>query len=270
MRRLPILLPLLAVLAACSGADVSLTYGNAPGLRVQYRLTLEADIVRTLGDGGPERQQVTATFRAGQEILEPLEDGTTSARMSLDPVSLIVDGAAQNVGPGQEFLVTLGPDGEVATIEDGTGETAQPLELVGIERLLPRLRPVLPEGPVSVGDGWRGETSFNDADGTFSIESASRLERLGVASGHEAALIRTTYTSPVDRREVFANAEADLLGRDVGAQEAWFALDGFLVRATGDSMGRYRVTFRPPGGDETVAPVQGSLVVNLHTEMTLV
>jgi hypothetical protein len=191
--------------------------------------------------------------------------------MSLDPVSLVVDGAAQNVGPGQSFLVTLGEDGEVVTIEDAsTGETAEPLELVGIERLLPRLRPVLPDGPVGVGDAWSAQTDFDDVDGSFSLSTSSRLERLGTAQGHEAALIRTTYSSPVDRREAFANAEADLAGRDVGAQAAWFALDGFLVQAIGDSVGRYRVTFRPPGGDDTVAPVQGSLVVSLHTEMTLV
>ncbi|HEX9824350.1 MAG TPA: hypothetical protein VGB51_08165 [Actinomycetota bacterium] len=265
-------LPLsLLLLSSCADPDVSLTYGTEPGLRVQYRLTLEAEITRALGDGEPQRQTLTATFRAGQEILEPSADGSTTARMSLDPVSLVVDGAAQNVGPGQAFVVTLGDEGEIVSIEDAsTGETAEPLELVGIERLLPRLRPVLPETNVEVGDGWTGETSFSDTDGTFSLSSSSRLERLGLAQGHEAALIRTTYTSPVDRREVFANAEADLVGRDVGAQEAWFALEGFLVEATGDSVGRYRVTFRPPGGDDTVAPVQGSLVVSLHTEMTLV
>jgi hypothetical protein len=55
----------------------------------------------------------------------------------------------------------------------------------------------------------------------------------------------------------------------VGAQEAWFALDGFLVRASGDSVGSYRVTFTPPGGEVGLQPVQGALVVRLHTEMEL-
>jgi hypothetical protein len=56
----------------------------------------------------------------------------------------------------------------------------------------------------------------------------------------------------------------------VGAQEAWFSLDGFLVRSAGDSVGSYRVTFSPPGEGETgLAPVEGSLTVRMHTEMTL-
>jgi hypothetical protein len=55
----------------------------------------------------------------------------------------------------------------------------------------------------------------------------------------------------------------------VGAQQAWFSLDGFLIRATGDSVGTYRVTFRPPEGELGVTPVEGALVVRLHTEMEL-
>jgi hypothetical protein len=77
------------------------------------------------------------------------------------------------------------------------------------------------------------------------------------------------YTSPVQRREIFANAVADIEGRDIGTQEAWFALDGFVVLVSGDSVGRYRVLFRPPGG-EAGAPVRGRINVRLHTEMRLV
>jgi hypothetical protein len=73
----------------------------------------------------------------------------------------------------------------------------------------------------------------------------------------------------VKRREIFANAVADIEGRDVGTQEAWFALEGFLVRASGDSVGRYHVLFRPPGGEVGVAPVEGELHVRLHTDMRL-
>lgn len=272
MRRLLPLVLLILAAAACGNADLSLSYGIDPGTRLQYRLRLEAEVTRTLGEE-TRRQRVLATFRADQEILEVLEEGGRSARMSLDPVSLEVDGEPQNVGPGQQFIVALGPAGEIVSIEDASGETAEPLELVGIERLLPRLRPVLPEGSVTTGDRWRSESSFTDDDGTFTLASSSQLEALGSVEGHPSALIRTTYRSPVDRRESFANAEADLRGRDVGAQEAWFALDGFLVRASGDSLGRYDVTFRPPGEPEdgpTVAPVEGSLVVRLHTEMALV
>jgi hypothetical protein len=81
--------------------------------------------------------------------------------------------------------------------------------------------------------------------------------------------VRTTYESPVDRQEVFQNAVAHMEGTDVGAQEAWFALEGFLVRATGDSVGSYRVTFTAPGGVTGLSPVEAGLVVRLHTEMRL-
>ncbi len=188
--------------------------------------------------------------------------------MSLTPESLVVDGRNVEPGPDQEFGIELAADGRVVGI---TGEPEGPGALgeVGIERLLPRLRPVLPGHPVRPGDTWRSTTEFTDDSGTFSLFASSRLRQLGVIDGHSSALVRTTYESPVDRAEVFQNATARMEGVDVGAQEAWFALDGFLVRATGDSVGTYQVTFTAPGGEVGLAPVEAGLVVRLHSEMRL-
>lgn len=247
---------------------MTLSYQLEPERILAYELRLEADITRTLEDE-TRRQRVEATFQAAQEILSLLPRTRARARLSLTPISLAVDGEHQTIGAGQDFLVILGPDGGVLTVEAAAGESAEPLALVGIERLLPRLRPVLPPGPVVPREEWRSEVQFEDEDGTFMLNSRSRLAELGIAGGMQAALVRTTYRSPVDREELFANAVADLTGRDVGAQEAWFALDEFLIRASGDSVGRYRVTFRPPGGRAGLTPVEGELVVRLHTEMRL-
>lgn len=270
MRRsvLPVLLVLLAA-TGCAEERVSLAYHLEEGRRIRYSLVIEADMVRTLGEE-TRRQQIEAAFRVGQEVIERLPDGAVRALMTLDPISLEVDGEAQTVGPGQEFLVTLAPGGRVREVERARGAASEPLALVGIERLVPRLRPVLPRGPVALGEAWTSDSRLTDEDGTFTVEARSRLAELGTTDGFRAALVRTTYTSPVDRRETFANAAADLNGRDVGTQEAWFALDGFLVRAVGDSVGRYRVTFRPPGGEAGLAPVEGRLTVRVHTEMRLV
>jgi hypothetical protein len=192
------------------------------------------------------------------------------ARITLVPESLEVDGRPVDVGAVQEFTVQLADDGRVVGL--GAAAPAEPeaaLEPVGLERLLPRLRPVLPGRAVEPGDGWRSETRFQDDRGRFSVTATSRLAQLGVMDGYEAALVRTTYRSPVHRREPFANAVADVDGEDVGAQEAWFALDGFLVRSSTDSVGTYDVTFHPAAGEPGVAPVRASLVVRLHTDMQL-
>jgi hypothetical protein len=191
------------------------------------------------------------------------------ARVTLVPESLEVDGRPVEVGPAQEFTVQLGADGRVVAVEEPAADPGEPLQPVGLERLLPRLRPVLPGRPVAPGETWRSETRFQDDRGRFSVDASSRLAQLGVTDGYRAALVRTTYRSPVDRQETYANAMADIVGEDVGAQEAWFALEGFLVRSSSDSVGTYDVTFRPPGGEPGVAPVAGSLVVRLHTEMQL-
>ena len=269
MRRLAgSLLLLLLVVPACRDDRVPLSYGLDPGRRLEYRLGLLADVSRTLS-GSTRHEVVRAEFRATQEIQETLPGGGVRTDLSLVPVSLEVNGRAVDPGAAQEFTVELGPDGRVVAIERTGGQAGEALEPVGLDRLLPRLRPVLPGRVVAPGEEWRSHTTFPEEDGTFSLATESRLQRLGIVAGREAALVRTTYVSPVTRTEELANAMADLSGRDVGAQEAWFALEGFLLRATGDSVGRYRITFRPPESRPDAAPVEGFLVVRLHTEMHL-
>jgi hypothetical protein len=258
----------IAVLPSCADGSVPLSYQAEVGRRLEHRLVLTAEIRRTLA-GDVRDQRVVAGFRATQEIVGPLEGGGAEARVTLTPESLEADGRPVDVGAVQDFTVRLGPDGRVVTVEDPTEDPPEALEPVSLERLLPRLRPVLPGRPVEPGDAWRSESRFLDESGRFSVSAVSRLAQLGVTDGYETALVRTTYRSPVDREETFANAVAEVVGEDVGAQEAWFALDGFLVRASSDSVGTYDVTFRPPGGEPGVAPVQGSLVVRLHLDVEL-
>jgi hypothetical protein len=221
-------------------------------------------------EGDLREQHVEAAFRVVQDVLAWSPDGTARARLTLAPISLEVDGQTVGVGPGQEFLVTMAPDGRIVEIGDPIGEQAEALAPVGLERLLPRLGPVLPGAPVSIGDEWTSDTEFADETGRFSVALRSHLARLGMQDGESAALVRSAYVSPVRRREVFANAVAEIDGEDVGTQEAWFALGGFLLRASGDSVGSYRVRFTPPGGESILEPVRGSLDVRLHTEMRLV
>jgi hypothetical protein len=259
---------LLLALAGCAPDQVSLSYQSANGHRLSYHLELNAEIERTLS-GQTRLQRVEATFRAEQEVVDLSPEGTTSARIDLRPRSLRVDGRVHDVGSAQEFLVTREADGKVVDIEVGEADTGEALAPIGIERLLSRLQPVLAGGPVAPGASWTAESVFEDASGSFSLSLQSRLTAFDEVLGHPSALVRTTYTSPVERREIFANAVADVEGRDVGTQEAWFALDGFLVRASGDSVGRYRVVFRPPGGQVGVEPVQGRLHVRLRSEMRL-
>jgi hypothetical protein len=267
---------ILLVAAACTDDSVELSYSLEPGRLLQYRLILDARVFRTL-EGETREQSVQATFLAGQQIQEPLPGGGARASFSLRPESLVVDGRTVDPGEAQEFEVDLGPDGRVVAIgqpaelaepptdEDGT----QAVAALGIERLLPRLRPVLPGEPVRTGEEWSSSTRFTDEDGQFSLALDSRLARLGVEDGYRAAMVRTSYVSPVDRRETFVNAVAEVQGTDKGVQQAWFSLEGFLIRSVGDSVGRYRVTFRPPGGGAGLAPVQGALDVQLHTELEL-
>jgi hypothetical protein len=270
LRRAIIALLLPALLTtACTDDRIGLTYRLEPGRRLEYRLVLRADIDRTLG-GRSRQQRVEAIFLTSQEIVEavPIEGGT--ARVTLVPRSLTVDGRRVDTGPTQGFTVELAPDGRVVALEEAAAPPSGPLDPVGLDRLLPRLSPVLPAARVRPGDTWRSDTEFTDLSGRFEVSTRSRLEQLGITGGHRAALVRTTYVTPVDRTEVLANAVARLTGRDVGVHVAWFSLDGFLVRSSGDSVARYRVTFHPPAGQPDVAPVQGALVVSLHTEMDLV
>ena len=268
VRRLIVLVLPCLLLPACRDDRVPLAYHLEAGRRLEHRLTLEAEVTRTL-QGQTREEDVVARFRATQEVVASLPDGGAEVNTVLVPESLEVDGRSVDTGPDQEFVVTLAPDGRVVEIREAGADPGGALAPVGIERLLPRLRPMLPGYPVRPGDAWRSETSLSDENGRFSLSARSRLTQLGVTDGYDAALVRTTYESPVDRQEVFQNAVAQMRGTDVGAQQAWFALEGFLLRSSGDSVGSYRVAFTPPGDQVGLDPVEGSLVVRLHTEMEL-
>ena len=254
---------------ACAPHQVTLSYRSRDGEVRSYVLELNADIERTLS-GQTRHEVVEAVFRIRQEVLDLLPGARTRIRLTLRPQALRVDGRPRRAGRDQEFVVVTRANGSVVGIEEGRGEATEALAPVGIERLLPRLQPVLPGEAVGPGDTWRSESALEDESGRFSLSLRSRLAELGKSRGHDSALLRSMYTSPVERREIFANAVADIEGGDVGTQEAWFALDGFLVCASGDSVGRYRVVFRPPGGEVGVAPVRGRIHVRLSTEMRLV
>jgi hypothetical protein len=268
LRRLLASLSLLAF-TACAPHQVTLSYRSRDGEIRRYELELRAEIERTLS-GQTRNEVVNAVFRIQQEVLDLLPGARTRIRVTLQPRILRVNERPRRVGPDQEFVVVTRADGSVVGIEEGQGETTEALAPVGIERLLPRLQPVLPSRAVGPGDTWRSVSSLQDESGRFSVSLRSRLAALGRSRGHDSALLRSMYTSPVERREIFANAVADINGRDVGTQEAWFALDGFLLRASGDAVGRYRVAFRPPGGEVGVAPVRGRIHVRLSTQMRLV
>jgi hypothetical protein len=268
VRRAALPLLVLVLVPACRSDRVSLSYRLDPGVRLEHRLTLQASVVRTLA-GETRHEEILATFTATQDVVGPSDQGGVEAAISLVPEGLEVNGRPVDIGPAQEFAVRLDPDGRVVAVEAAAEEGTEALQPVGIERILPRLRPVLPGSPVRPGDAWRSETEFTDEQGRFALRTRSRLTQLGVAEGRDAALVRTTYESPVERQEVFANAVAEVTGSDVGAQEAWFALDGYLVRAVGDSVGTYRVTFSPPEAEQGLAPVRGALRVRLHLDMQL-
>ncbi|MCA1726605.1 MAG: hypothetical protein LC722_02815, partial [Actinobacteria bacterium] len=145
----------LALLAAtgCATDRVALRYRLEAGRILHYRLSLQADVRRTLS-GEPGQQRLSAAFDTSQTVLELLPQGRARARITLEPRSLTVDGREATPGPDQEFVVVLSPDGSVIEVESSSGAPPEVLAPVGIDRLLPRLRPVLPTGPVSPGDHW--------------------------------------------------------------------------------------------------------------------
>ncbi|MGH9284024.1 MAG: hypothetical protein ACRD0S_13935, partial [Acidimicrobiales bacterium] len=84
MRRAVLVLLPLALLPACRSDEVPLSYRLEPGLRLEHRLTLRAEVTRTLS-GETRELEVEASFRATQDLLGTLEGGGVEAAISLVP-----------------------------------------------------------------------------------------------------------------------------------------------------------------------------------------
>lgn len=245
---------LLVALAGCGEDTVSLAVRPAAGDTAEYRITVRATTVTTIGDGEPRRRTSSVVLRARQRVLASSPKGSR-VEVRLDP------GGDRDT----TFVVLLDASAQLEEVQQVEGVPAEALGGLGVSDLLPVAAAAPPARPVAPGDRWSIDGPVVAGSTRSRLRGTGRLASLGVANGRRLAFVDSTYALPVERTTDEGGAPVQLHGRLRTTATAAYDLDGDRVqwvRAT--TSGRYDLTLLPPAGAGGL-PVAGTLRVDVSS-----
>jgi hypothetical protein len=167
------------------------------------------------------------------------DDGTATIEIEVSEVSGSVNGAEVPTGaasmPAIEIVVA--PDGRILSAGGmalGGAAQTQGFGFPGMGQLTP----ILPDGPVEVGDTWTKHFSqdFPFGEGTIEYSANSTYERDETVDGRAAAVIVTSMSVPMDFSFSFAEM-IDALGEQASGASGATGVDA-LRDATVEYAGR--------------------------------
>lgn len=243
---------LLVSLVSCGDDTVTLAVRPAAGDTAEYRITVRATTVTTIGDEEPRRRTSSVVLRARQRVLESGADGSR-VEVRLDP------GGQQD----STFVVRLDPSAQLEEVLQVEGVPSAALGGLGVSDLLPVAAAAPPARPLAPGDRWVIDGPVVQGGTRSRLRGTGRLASLGVTDGRRLAYVDSTYVLPVDRTADEGGAPVRLDGRLRTEARAAYDLDGERVqwvRAT--TSARYDLTLLPPEGVGGL-PVAGTLRVDV-------
>ena len=245
---------LLVSLVACGDDTVTLALQPAAGDTAEYRITVHATTVTTIGDDDPRRRTSSVVLRANQRVLEAGPEGSR-VEVRLDP------GGHRDT----TFVVHLDPSAQLQEVQQVEGVPSAALGGLGVADLLPVAAAAPPGRPLAPGDRWAIDGPVVEGGTRSRLQGTGRLASLGVAGGRRLAYVDSSYVLPVDRMTDEGGAPVRLDGRLRTEARAAYDLDGKRVqwvRAT--TSARYDLTLLPPQGVGGL-PVAGTLRVEVSS-----
>jgi hypothetical protein len=186
-----------------SASAQPLALAFTPGESETYTMHMTMDGSMNAGEllGGDQPLVMDVTQVVTWETSSVDEDGVATITVTVDSMTGSVNGmeipAGASATPPVEIRVT--PDGRILS--------AGGLSFAGIEQTggasfpgMGQMTPLLPEGPVEVGDSWSKDFSQEVpfGEGTIEFTATSTLEGYEDVNGVDAAVITTEYTVPMD------------------------------------------------------------------------
>ena len=200
----------IAVVALTQGDSAEaqpLTLSFTQGQTQTYQIhqTMEADISSDVLGDQPMTMDITQVV--GWEVVSVADDGTATIEVTVSEMSGTVNGTELPTTPVPPIEMVIAADGRIVSAGGlalgGAGQT-QGFGFPGMGQLTP----LLPDRgeTVEVGDTWTKEFSqeFPFGEGTIGFSATSTYERDETVDGHEAAVIVTEMTVPMDFTLSFA------------------------------------------------------------------
>jgi len=251
VRRLALVVAVLAVAAGCGPDTVRLGFHPKAGAAYTYRVEVESLTVVSV-DGSPsQRVEDRFELRAQHDVLAA---GAESSRVR-------VQLSGPNLG-ARTFVVRLDRAGQLAEVQRIEDLPAQALGSIGLTEIFPAAAGAPPAAPLSPGERWVVDEPVSlPGQARTRLRGSGRLTELGVVDGEEVATIDSTFRLAVRGTTELEQGSFALDGSQSTTASATHRLaDGAVEEVRAVTRGRYRMTLLPPVGTSGPA-VPGTLTV---------
>jgi hypothetical protein len=252
-----------------AGSPLALSFAEGDVFRYRVDMMMEAT-ASSGGETAPLDMSVGMVF--SWDVLAVDTEGVAVVSFVIEEMSGTLNGQALGELPATTLRIRIAPDGRI--IDAGSSGLSAG---AGSGIFVPgtdQLTPLLPNGPVEVGDTWTKtftqKVPFLDTGLTY--ESRSFLVRFEEEDGTRAAVIQSDITMPMDftmdLREAAeyagvgglpdgANPTITFSGASSLRQTSWLDTEGGVL-LRGLSQGTFDVTMSMDGFDEASAAFPGS------------
>lgn len=251
-------------LGACRSGAVEITYGPAPGTRVEYRVEVDTLTVWDLDedtalDAGPVSEPDRQELVVRQEVLAADESG----------VRVDVTIERPDAVP-RRFVVRFDRAARLTRVERADGIPTSTLDDLGLAELFPAAAGAPPDAPLEPGSSWKvdDELLLPGSAEPVALQGRGRLVQLDVRGGEDVAVVRTELSFPVRTVAAAPSGQVRLDGDQQVSQRSVHRLaDGTLESSDTVTVGDYDVLVEPPPG-RTADPVPGTLHIEVRTRTT--
>lgn len=243
----------LALLAAACGSGAAeatvIRYRFEPGETRTYDLAMQMDLQTTGTDEEAPAVEGTMTATMTMTVEEIQDDGTTVLEVEMTEIEFEVEGEDVQAPPIPEsstMTITIGPDGEVRSVEGSLGAfgipgAASPFfsQTNPTDQSMPQFFfPRFPDDEIGPGDTWSEttETPLGVGDATIEVTVEGSHEGFEDTEFGRAAKIRESVEVPMEFEFAF----------------------GELLAGLAESFGQAPQATLPPGFDEAKMVMSGT------------
>ena len=260
MRRLAVVLALVALGAACQPDTVRLAYRPDAGTRSAYRVAVESVTVTALQGNAPQRVEDRFVLRAEHAVINA---GAASSQVR---VRLQGEGLSPRT-----FVVRLDRAGQLVEVQRIENLPARALGSLGLSEIFPAAAGAPPARPLSPGERWVIDEPVDlPGQPASRLRGSGRLSELGVVGGEEVATVDSTVRLAVDGTTQLEQGSFALDGSQTTTSTATHRLaDGTVQEVRALTRGRYELLLLPPAG--TTGPaIPGTLTIEVRSHTTRV
>jgi hypothetical protein len=242
-----------------------------------------------LGALGQQPMDIDIRETVGWKVVDVDDQGVATVRVSVEGISGSTNGQPlPGTIDGQSMTLRVTRDGQILEANGLSFGSTGGTGLGGFPGM-DQVTPILPDHAVAPGDEWDKEfsQSFPFGDGKIEYTAHSTFERYDTVGGVRAAVVRTTYTVPLDfsvdlneLAKAFGgsggsqlpglggkDATIDYGGSGTFTQTSWLDLAGKQVVQT-TSNGDFDMTMSFPGLEEQLGTGDFAMSATFSMQMT--